>query len=82
MMDDAPGLTVEDDGAIEWKIDEIIDAQFDSRGKLWYEVQWFGYGVDENTWEPAYALQKCAAVEDGREHREWYVAISLTKYVC
>jgi hypothetical protein len=50
-------------GAIEWKIDEIIDTQFDSRGKLWYEGQWFGYDADENTWEPANALQECAAVD-------------------
>lgn len=45
----------------EWDVEKILEAAIDGpTGKLMYLVQWQGFGPEENTWEDADALVKCA----------------------
>jgi hypothetical protein len=39
------------DGEVEHTVEKILESRVD-RGKLWYHIQWKGYGPEDNTWEP------------------------------
>jgi len=42
---------IEVQGQTEWIVEEILDSKI-SRRKLFYFVDWHGFGPDERTWEP------------------------------
>ena len=60
----SPPLPIEVDGDIEYEVSKVLDSKF-YRGKIYYLVDWTGYGVQEQTWEPASNLHNAAeAVKD------------------
>jgi hypothetical protein len=40
------------EGEPEYEVKEILDSKILGR-KVWYQVDWVGYGPEERTWEPA-----------------------------
>ncbi|RXW12905.1 hypothetical protein EST38_g12947 [Candolleomyces aberdarensis] len=52
-----------ENGELEYHVDEIVDAQYDKKGKLWYKIRWMGFSEEEETWEPNESLRDCAALD-------------------
>jgi hypothetical protein len=42
----------------EYAIERIVGARKLRDGSLWYKIRWFGYGEDDDTWEPEKHLPK------------------------
>jgi hypothetical protein len=56
------------DGEPEFEVEEILDSRLRYR-KLYYLVKWKGYGVNENSWEPATQFHAPDAIADfHRQH--------------
>jgi Chromo (CHRromatin Organisation MOdifier) domain len=47
------------EGIPEYEVGEILDSKIERR-KLWYKVDWKGYGPEERTWEPAENVENAA----------------------
>ena len=62
--------TLPDDEDTQYTIERITDHRITKDGKQ-YLVHWKGYDEDENTWEPAEAIEKDApgAVDDYKDVR-------------
>ena len=44
------------DDQIEYEVESILDSKY-YNGKLYYLVNWFGYGINDQSWEPASNLK-------------------------
>ncbi|KAB5590188.1 hypothetical protein CTheo_6381 [Ceratobasidium theobromae] len=44
--------TITEDREEEYKVDHIVDSEFDKEGTLCFRIRWKGYGPDWDTWEP------------------------------
>jgi RNase H-like domain found in reverse transcriptase/Reverse transcriptase (RNA-dependent DNA polymerase)/Integrase zinc binding domain/Chromo (CHRromatin Organisation MOdifier) domain len=47
-----PSPPIEVDGETEWTVSHILDSKI-KRNRLFYLVEWEGYGPEDRTWEPA-----------------------------
>jgi Chromo (CHRromatin Organisation MOdifier) domain len=47
-----PPPPIEVEGELEYEVREILDSKME-RERLFYLVDWVGYGPEERTWEPA-----------------------------
>lgn len=52
----------------EYVIDKIVDMQGEENNPL-FEVKWYGYSSDENTWEPTRHIQRSHIVRYCRRKR-------------
>ena len=43
----------------EFQVDSIVGKRKQANGEYKYRVRWFGYGSDDDTWEPMENLSGC-----------------------
>lgn len=53
----------------EFVVDHIVDHVLDSKGVWFYQIRWYGYPPEEDTWEPIQHLPRSKVITYHRRTR-------------